>query len=52
MDEWSTLAQAMVLHAARALDLRGARLVLLGAGPELREQSRWLDVFARVDSAP
>ncbi len=52
VDDWSTLAQAMVLHTARALELRDARLVLVGAGPELRDQSHWLDVFARVDSVP
>ena len=50
VDEWSTLAQAMVLHSARVLERRDARLVLVGASADLRLQSRWLDVFARIDS--
>ena len=50
MNEWSTLAQAMVLHTARVLERRDARLVLVGASADLRLQSRWLDVFDRVDS--
>ena len=50
VDDWSTLAQAMVLHTARVLDRRGARLVLVGASADLRLQSRWLDVFERIDS--
>jgi anti-anti-sigma regulatory factor len=50
VSDWSTLAQAMVLHSARVLDRRGARLVLVGASEDLRLQSRWLDVFERIDS--
>ena len=50
VNEWSTLAQAMVLHSARVLERRDARLVLVGASADLRLQSRWLDVFDRVDS--
>jgi len=50
VQDWSTLAQAMVLHAARALDRRDARLVLVGASEDLRLQSRWLDVFERIES--
>jgi len=50
VSDWSTLAQAMVLHTARVLDRRGARLVLVGASEDLRLQSRWLDVFERIDS--
>lgn len=50
VDDWSTLAQAMVLHSSRVLERRGARLVLVGASDDLRRQSRWLDVFERIDS--
>ena len=50
VSDWSALAQAMVLHTARVLDRRGARLVLVGASADLRLQSRWLDVFERIDS--
>ena len=50
VDEWSTLAQAMLLHTARVLERRGACLLLVGASEELRRQSRWLGVFDRVES--
>jgi anti-anti-sigma regulatory factor len=50
VSDWSTLAQAMVLHTARVLRLRGSLLVLVAASEDLRLQSRWLDVFAQVDS--
>ena len=50
VSDWSTLAQAMVLHTARVLDRRDSRLVLIGASADLRLQSRWLDVFERIDS--
>ena len=48
--DWSTLAQAMVLHTARVLDRRDSRLVLVGATAKVQLQSRWLDVFERIDS--
>ena len=48
--DWSTLAQAMVLHTARVLDRRGSSLVLVGATATVKLQARWLDVFERIDS--
>jgi hypothetical protein len=52
VDDWSALAQAMVLHTARIVDRRGSRLVLRGASRALRLRSRWLEVFDQIDSEP
>jgi len=49
---WSLLAQAMVLATDRQLSARGGCLVLSGPTPELRRQSRQLDVFHRVVTVP
>jgi anti-anti-sigma regulatory factor len=50
VDEWSLAAQAMVLVTARQKAARGEQLVLRGASPALREQSRQLELFEHVRS--
>ena len=50
VDQWSLIAQAMLLTTARRKAARGELLVLRGATPALREQSRRLGLFDRVDT--
>lgn len=55
VDEWSLIAQAMVLATARRKAARGEELVLRGASHALREQSQQLGVFEHlrsIDSRP
>jgi hypothetical protein len=48
VDQWSLIAQAMLLTTARRKAARGEQLILRGATPALREQSRRLGLFERV----
>jgi len=48
VDEWSLLAQAMVLSSARRMTARGGQLVLCGPSVRLHAQSAALRVFDRV----
>ena len=48
VDRWSLVAQAMILTTARRKAARGEQLILHGATPALREQSRRLGLFERV----
>ena len=50
VDEWSLVAQAMVLATARRKALRGEQLVLRGASRTLRAQSLPLGLFEHVGS--
>ena len=50
VDEWSLIAQAMVLATARRKAARGEELVLRGASHALREQSQQLGVFEHLRS--
>jgi len=50
VDEWSLIAQAMVLTTARRKAGRGEQLVLRGASPALRERSQQLGVFEHIRS--
>ncbi len=50
VDEWSLIAQAMVLTTARRKSARGEQLVLRGASPVLRERSQQLGVFEHIRS--
>jgi hypothetical protein len=50
VEEWSLVAQAMVLATARRKALRGEQLVLRGASQALRAQSLQLALFEHVRS--
>ena len=50
VDEWSLIAQAMVLATARRKAAHGEQLVLRGASQALREQSQQLGVFELIRS--
>jgi len=50
VDEWSLVAQAMILATARRKAARGQRLLLRGASPSLREQSQSLGLFEHIGS--
>jgi hypothetical protein len=50
VDEWSLIAQAVVLVTARRKAAVGQQLVLRGASASLREQSQRLGLFERVRS--
>ena len=50
VDEWSLVAQAMLLMTARRKSDHGEELVLRGASEELREHSQQLGVFERIRS--
>lgn len=48
VDQWSLVAQALILAASRAKAVRGEQLVLRGPSATLREQSRRLGLLERV----
>lgn len=48
VDHWSLVAQAMILATARKKAARGGQLVLRGVSAALREESRRLDLIARI----
>jgi hypothetical protein len=50
LDEWSLVAQAMLLMTARRKSDHGDELVLRGASEALREHSQQLGVFERMRS--
>ena len=50
VEEWSLVAQAMLLMTARRKSDHGEQLVVRGASQELREQSHQLGVFERIPS--
>jgi anti-anti-sigma regulatory factor len=50
VDEWSLIAQAVVLATARRKEAHGQQLVLRGASPLLRAQSQQLGLFERLRS--
>jgi len=50
VDEWSLVAQAMLLMTARRKSDHGEELVLRGASEPLRERSQQLGVFERIRS--
>jgi len=50
VDEWSLVAQAMLLMTARRKSDHGEELVLRGASQALREHSQQLGVFERIRS--
>jgi hypothetical protein len=49
VDRWSLVAQAMILTTARRKAARGEQLILQGVSLALREQSRPLGLFERID---
>ncbi len=50
VDEWSLIAQAIVLVTARRKDALNEQVVLRGATPSLRAQSQRLGLFERIRS--
>lgn len=50
VDDWSLLAQAMLLVTARRKSDHDGRLVLRGASEKLRCQSQQLGVFERIEA--
>lgn len=48
LEDWSLLAQAVVLRTARRLAADGRELVLCNPNERLRTASSQLDIFARV----
>jgi anti-anti-sigma regulatory factor len=55
VDDWSLLAQAMLLSANRRLRSRGRRLVLVGPSATLRRNTHLIDVFGlitTIDESP
>lgn len=48
VEQWSLLAQAMVLSVARRMSRRGGQLILCGPSADLRRQSRPMNVFDLV----
>ena len=50
VDDWSLLAQAMLLVTARRRSDHDGQLVLRGASEKLRCQSQQLGVFERIES--
>ena len=48
VEDWSPLAQAVILAVARRLSLRGRELVLLGASARLHRRTLLVEVFDLV----